>query len=324
MKLKCLSKSVLIGVCCWATSASALCRLAPCGSPAPPTIIPASAIPLCGTHPCYNLTVQPSVPVSLPAKATPGWGSTPAQVQSLFAQNIYLNFQNNGSLDAAFTSMGDVEIARFSTELARNDASGYTYGIMEWAAARLSAANLHRLQAALDPSVFAIALAYMPAATLTQYNATAMYPTIPLSTYWNTLNPSAAAALPSSGDLWVYDLLLDEKTSSAGEATTVAIANVSRYANARVKNIVIDVIVVLGFALALYDSPTIQTWAQELGDWNFAQQMRWINGGPVQIMPFPNIGDIIPPTIDIPVPDLPPLDGEIPANGMCNYAGCLL
>jgi len=110
-----------------------------------------------------QLVCQPSLPQL---------GVTTAQAQSLMPGTVYLNFMNNPSIDAAVTSMGDVEIARLSTELARNDTMGYTYSIMVYAGEKLSAANLHRLQAAVGPTVFAPALASMPAATLASYNAT--------------------------------------------------------------------------------------------------------------------------------------------------------
>jgi hypothetical protein len=245
--MKLIPKLMLIAASCWAMCAQAQtgCHFVSGGYVCPPSnqpsplIIPDTAIPRCGAVACFTLRSNPQVPVSLPALATPNWGVTTAQAQSLMPGTVYLNFMNNPSIDAAVTSMGDVEIARLSTELARNDTMGYTYSIMVYAGEKLSAANLHRLQAAVGPTVFAPALASMPAATLASYNATAMYAPIPLGVYWTALNPSLATGAPGAGDAYLYDLLLNEKTASAGETTTVALSHVSRYVNARIKNTVL-------------------------------------------------------------------------------------
>jgi hypothetical protein len=328
--MKLLSKLILISVCSLAASAQAVvCQVAGrgvspdlnCGpSGANGYIIPPADIPMCGATACFSLTVLPNVVISLPAKATPAWGVTPAQVQQLLPYNLLLNFEDNPNLDAAITSMGDVELARLSTELARNDVSGYTYSIMAYAGERLSAANLHRLQAAVGPAVFATALAYMPAATLSAYNASAMYAPIPLGVYWGALNPSQAATVPNDGDLYLYDILLDDKTASAGETSSLALANVSQYVNARVKNAVIIGLIIAGaaFALQVYDSPSMQALGNRMADWMFIQNAIMMNGtGQLVnqvVIKIPNLGNITPPDIDVPLPEMPPIEGDAPQN----------
>jgi hypothetical protein len=144
--------------------------------------------------PCYSLKYLNSAPVSLPAKSTPRWGQTKAQVGQFFAYNILLNFETNANLDSMVTGMDNFMIARLSTELAANDVSGYTYSIMMYAGEKLSAANLHRVQAAFGPTEFAIAFKYAPAAIQAQYNATAMVEPLPLSEYWQILGQGTGGA----------------------------------------------------------------------------------------------------------------------------------
>lgn len=295
-------------------------------------IFPPADIPMCGATPCYALTVLPNAVISLPAKATPAWGTTIAQVQQLLPYNMLLDFEENVNIDAAVTSMGDTELARFSTELASNDVSDYTYSIMAYAGERLSAANLRRLQAAVGPTVFATAIAYMSPSTLAAYNTAAVYAPIPLGVYWNSLNPTLAAQMPNGGDLYVYDVLLDEKLSSAGETSTVALANVSRYINLRVKNIaVVALIVAIGFGiLQVWDSPHANALANDIADWYFIQNAIAANGtgrmaGPIPLnnlvfVNIPNLGVITPPTIDPgPVPPMPAVEGDAAQNGA---SGC--
>jgi hypothetical protein len=284
-------------------------------------IIPAADIPMCGSTPCYSLTVLPSTAISLPATATPAWGTTVAQVQQLMPYNIMLNFEENPNIDAAITATGDVELARLSTELARNDTSDYTLSIMAYAGEKLSAANL-RLQAAFGPTWLATAISWMPAATLSQYNALPVYAPIPLSGYWAALNPSQAATFPNDGALYLYDLLLDEKTASAGETTTVAGAAVSRYVSVRIKNAVVVIAVVAlvvgvaSFALQLYDSPSMNNLANSIAANYFAAQMVWTNGARVIIQMPPGFADIPPQPIDPgPVPAMPAVEGDTVQNG---------
>jgi hypothetical protein len=326
--MKLLPILILIFVCCWGVNvhASGLpipCQVAgpiragaspmvkgPCGGPA--KIIPAADIPACGASPCYGLTVNPSTVISLPATATPTWGVTMAQVQQLFPSNILLNFEQNPNLNAAITATGDVELARLSTELARNDVSGYTQSIMMYAGQKLSAANLRRLQAVFSPTVFATAVAYMPAATLAQHNAIPVYAPIPLGVYWDSLNPSLLAGAPGNGDLYLHDLLLVDKTAGAGETTTLALAHVSRYVNARVKNaVVVGIIIAVGLgALQIYDSPTMQALGQQfLQSWWIEFTIPAANRTPV-IIQIPDLGNIIPPDIDAPLPTMPPIEGD--------------
>jgi hypothetical protein len=325
--MKLLPKLILISAGCWATSAHAQvgCHFVAGGYVCPQQsgsaiIVPTSAIPLCNGVACYKMVSNPKIPINLPAAATPNWGVTVAQAQSFMPSTVYLNFLNNPNIDLAVTSLGDVELARLSTELARNDVSGYTYSIMMYAAEKLSAANLHRLQAAFGPTVFATALAYMPAATRAAYNASAAYAPIPLGVYWNSLNPSLAASAPSPGDAYLYDLLLDEKTASAGETTTVAVTHVSRYVNARIKvaPLVVIGLVIAGISLALqiYDSPSMQALGNAIADDYFARQMTWVNGAPVVIQ-IPNLGNIVAPPIDVPLPTMPPIEGDGDSNGAC-------
>jgi hypothetical protein len=67
-------------------------------------IFPPADIPMCGATPCYALTVLPNAVISLPAKATPAWGTTIAQVQQLLPYNLLLDFEENVNIDAAVTS----------------------------------------------------------------------------------------------------------------------------------------------------------------------------------------------------------------------------
>jgi hypothetical protein len=221
-----------------------------------------------------------------------------------------------------------------STELAAHDVSNYTYSILAYAAEKLSAANLHRLEAVFGHPLFDTAFSFMPAATASQYNAMAPYPAIPLSANWATLNPSLAASAPHDGDLYLYDLLLNEKTASAGETTTVALAHVSRYANARIKNLaVVAIVLTLAFgALQIYDSPSMQALGTKIGDWLWLSTLNAPNnpnsgfGFTRVIVSIPNLGNITPPAIDTgPVPDMPAIEGddtENDATGGCPNNVC--
>jgi hypothetical protein len=264
--------------------------------------------------PCFYLHNKPGAPISLPAAAAPAWGTSPAQVQALFPYNMLLNFAENPNLDAMVSGMDNLMIARLSTELAAHDVAGYSYSVMAYAGERLSAANLHRIAAAFGPGLFSTAVAYMPAATLAAYNASAATPPLFLSAYWSALNPAAAAASPATGDLWLYDLLLDEYTAGAGGSTTAALGAVSRYVNAKINNVILVAISLGSAFLGLYNSPQMQLVLDNLATFIVANG-RYINNLPAYP---PSSGMIItinpalqPPPVDPgPVPELPPIEGD--------------
>lgn len=161
----------------------------------------------------------------------------------------------------------------------------------------------------------------MSASTLAAYNAAAVYAPIPLGVYWNSLNPTLAAAAPDIGDAWAYDLLLDDMTASAGETDTVGVTHVSQYANVRIKG-TIQTLIKIGFGiLTLLDSPTVARLNEELQDYLWMQSIIYQNspeGGfgytPV-IIQIPNLGDVTPPAIDVPVPEMPAIEGDGVQNG---------
>lgn len=68
-------------------------------------------------------------------------------------------------------------------------------------------------------------------------------------------------------------------------------------------------------ALTIYDSPTMQALGRQfLDSWWFEFNVPAANRQPVVIQ-FPNLGEIVPPAIDVPLPELPPTEGDAPQNG---------
>jgi hypothetical protein len=276
-------------------------------------------IPMCefagGYVPCIDLTlkIKSTTIVTLPAKATPNWGRTEAQVQSLFAYNILLHFETNPNLNAMFTGMDQFMLARLSTELAKHDASDYTYSIMAYAGEKLSGANLRRLAAAFGPYDTSIALAYASAATRTAYNASPVVAALPLSQYWWSLGKGAG--ITDSGDMYLYDLMLDSYTVGAGGPFNPAMQDASRYANRVIKQSMATIITYVGFAIAVYDSPGLAQLKTSTWDW-IATTQSWNNSnGKLQVItwPGPGPGIVIPPPPDPPVPELPPIEPQDPS-----------
>jgi hypothetical protein len=267
--------------------------------------------------PCFYLVQKPGVPISLPAAAVPDWGTTPAQILALYPYNQLLNFARNQNLDAMVTSMDNSMIAHLSTLLAAHDVSNYTYSIMAYAGERLSAANLHRLEAAFGPALFATALAYSPASTRAAYNATPMIAPLLLSAYWAQSNPAA----PPIGDAWAYALLLNEVTASAGESSMSAFAAVARYVQEKINNVALVGISLGAAFLAVYNNPQMQIYLNQLAAWWVAEGQAalaasWSTGGfspertsagmIITINP-----SLAPPPIDPgAVPQLPPIEGD--------------
>jgi hypothetical protein len=269
--------------------------------------------------PCFILAPsRPGVLISLPASATPQLGQTEAEALSLFPYNTYLQAATNPNFDAMFSGMDPVMMARLSTLLAATDVSNYTYSIMAYAGMRLSAVNLRRLQSAFGPAVFATAIAYMPAATLSAYNATPAIPPLGLSEYWNQLNPALAASEPVIGDAWAYALFLDAFIAGSGGSKTAALATANRYANARIHNAMLVALSLAATFLAVYNSPQAQQYLNQLAAWFVWQDRQtwptvpWYNP---QLAYLPSQGAIIyfpaspPPMPDPgPMPELPPIE----------------
>jgi hypothetical protein len=274
---------------------------------------------------CSSLTFpyQSTSSVPLPAKTSPAWGTSVAQIPLLFAGVIYSNFQKAtaANLNAMVTGMDDYMLARLSTELKAHDTSGLTPYILATAAEKVSAANLHRLAASFGPAPIAAALNFAPAAVKMAYGSTTLAPTPqPLSAYWWSLGKGAGVV--DSSDMYLYDLVLDSYTAGAGGPTTSAVQDATRYFNRKIKVGAVDVIVVAAALLAFYESPTVNRLATATWDWlNTTQSWDNHNGG-LQVVTYPGGVDLIPvPVPDPDLPVLPPIEPDEPDVNIPLY-GC--
>lgn len=262
----------------------------------------------------YTLTEVSTVLITLPAKDAPQWGTTVANIPTLFAYNILLNFETNANLDAMVSGMDQFMLARLSTELYAHDASNYTPSILAYAAEKLSGLNLRRLEASFGPALMASAMEYAPAATLAAYNTYSPWANPLSETWWQS--GAGAGVTDSPGQLYLYDVFLDSYTAGAGGSTNPAIKDMERYMGARVKFVqeVIVVSAILGAVAAVFailDSPTAQQLATSIGDWVSLQVILPVLAdmppGPLVITwPAP----ISPPAPDPTIPTLPPIEGD--------------
>jgi len=278
----------------------------------------------CMEHPamCWEfIPVGPTL-VSLPGKPTPAWGRTIAEIPTLFAHTILVNFETNKSLNAMITGMDNVMLARLSTELKAHDTQGDTPLILEYAARQLSAANLHRLEAAFGPSLVGSALAYAPAAVQASYADTPNIAPLFLSAYWWALGNTST---DNSGQLYLYDIFLDSYTASAGGPPVNALKDTSRYMNVVVKNsVVVEVIVVTAAIFAILDSPSAKAVYDAIADWWFLTAVDANNFMRAITVPAPTLDP--PPPLDVPLPQLPPIadDPELNSDVLCtDIYGCM-
>jgi hypothetical protein len=265
----------------------------------------------------YHYTLTSTGVISLPAKAAPNWGTTVANIPTLFAYNILLNFERNPNLDAMVSGMDQFMLARLSTELYAHDASHYTPSILAYAAEKISGLNLRRLEASFGPALMASAMAYAPAATLAAYNSYSPWVNPLSETWWQS--GAGAGVTDSPGQLYMYDLFLDSYTAGAGGPPNPAIKDAQRYITARVKNLVAIVAVVAAITttvaaiFAIMDSPSAQALGNEISDYNDTiLRLAYGTGSGSVIQPiivnFP-IPVTTPPPPNPTLPTLPPIEG---------------
>ena len=118
------------------------------------------------------------------------------------------------------------------------------------------------------------------------------------------------------GDLYLWDVYLDSYTAGSGEGGPgPSLVETSRYKTYRVKNLFVDIVVVVTgitmTVIALEDSPTAQRWGTELSDWVYYTGLLpgiiQMNDVKTLSLPPPTLEP--PPAPDEPLEDLPPIDG---------------
>lgn len=260
----------------------------------------------------YHYQYAGSTRITLPARATPNWGTTVAEVQSRFAYTVYLNFLRSPNLDAMISGMDPMMLARLSTELAANDTAGYTQAILNLAAQRVSALNLHRLASAFGPTRITMALTTEPAMVRSYLSSPTLPPT-PFSTYW-WQSGLGAGVTDAPGQTVLYDLFLNSYTGGTGGASAPSLKAAAQYYTRVVRDSpVVVVVVVVAAVFAILDSPSAQQLAATVNQW-IDDQLAYqtvlfghLNLPPDTItMPTPYI--VTPPIPDLPVPVLPPID----------------
>lgn len=218
-----------------------------------------------------TLTYLGTAPVAIPGEVPPNYGTTPAEVGTLFESTILANFENSPNLDAMVSGMDDMMLARLSTELvAHQHPSAYgdytTYVLVDIMMNRLSAANLHRMAAVFGPNYFWGMQWLYPARPdmVAAYNALPAPVPYPLGQWW----VSQGNALPIFGDLYLYDLFLDYYTASAGGDPAVAAQQMARYVRRKINGGLYDFVVggaaILGLYFAMEANPDWQTAAAQL------------------------------------------------------------
>jgi hypothetical protein len=253
--MKLLPKLILISACCWAVSANALCRVAPCGlggGPPPPPPPPATWYATCSSLiaaglPCQKtgtgkiLKIVRYAPGAAVAGVTPafnpgaynpaGWGTTAAEIYTNFPAIIMANFQNNPGVAGMMANMGSFTLSRLSDELAKHDTSGgvYTRNILQAAVTRgVGVPDLYRLEAAFGPNAV-LSLTFPPPSEPNSLHGpvdvrgslVAMGTPAPIvgSAYWEATT-GQVATYPDAGITWPYDLYLDAFTAQGMPQST--------------------------------------------------------------------------------------------------------
>jgi hypothetical protein len=304
-----LSASAQAAVNCQVTGRAGLSPDATCGPN--PTL---AELKFQGT---FNMTEGP-----IPASAL-NWGTTKTAIQSQFAANIYANFQANPALNAMFTQMQGMMLARLSTELAANDSAGYTPGILGLAAAQLSAANLSYLRSAFGPTlVNAAAATYAPAAVYSAYLATPAAPAVQYSQYYYALGNARLVELDPADGMFGYDVLLLSYTTKGFGTLASALPLTVRYAQTHIPGntgtdgvvLCVSVTECIGLALLIYQggklvAGAVSGWLTTLNDdaASFASYWNYIQFGPYML----GIGASFPPPSPPPIP-APPVSGTPP------------
>jgi hypothetical protein len=264
----------------------------------------------------YHFTLAGTALIKLPAKAAPQWGTTVANIPTLFAYNILLNFERNPNLDAMVSGMDQFMLARLSTELYAHDVNGYTPSILAYAAEKLSGYNLRRLEAQFGPALMASAMEYAPAATLAAYNAITPWVNPLSETWWQS--GAGAGVTDSLGQAYLYDVFLESYTAGAGGATNPALKDAQRYLTARVKFVqeLIVIGVIVGIVVGVFqilDSPSAQSVGNAISDWSYLNfTLPNLRAQTPVIVNFP-IPLTSAPSPDPTTPTLPPIEGD-PAN----------
>lgn len=174
--MKLLLKLILSSACCWTTFVQAFvpCTTSPCGGhtgppPPPPRLTTCPTISAAGGVCMFDgvtgavlpqTLIPPTGPFIVPTFTTGNcdWGSTGSDVDVNFARCILFNFITNPNLDTVVLNMPPLVLARFSDEMRKYDAAGYTQEALNAGAARLSAQSLALLAASFGPGPLAQAV----------------------------------------------------------------------------------------------------------------------------------------------------------------------
>lgn len=221
-----------------------------------------------------TLTYLGTTAVAIPGEVPPNYGSTPAEVGTLFESTILANFENNPNLDAMVSGMDDLMLARLSTELAAHtQPSAYgdftTYILADIMMNRLSAANLHRMAAVFGPSYFwGMQWLYPPRPDLVAaYNALPAPVPARLGQWWVSLGHF----FPSVGDSYLYDVFLEYYTAGPGGDRAVAAEQMARYVRRKINggalfDFVIGGATLLSLYYAMKADPDVQALMTDLSD----------------------------------------------------------
>jgi hypothetical protein len=297
-------------------------------------IIPGFAWPACSTVTPWQPSLCPSIdgyrfihigstPISLAPKAAPNWGISIPTIYTMFAPTILYNFQHNSNLNTMLNGMDELMMARMSTLLAEYDTTHLTWEILAAAAQKVSGTNLRRLEAAFGAAAMAYPIGeYASTATLKAYGAAPVLAPFPLSEAWWQAGLGAGVT-DSPGQLYLYAVFLDSYTAGAGGPSVVAIRDMQRYMQARVKNVVVTIIVVTAAVLAILDSPTARQVATQVSDWfYFRVYIPSLSYMPPLVISWPPT--ITPePTPDPTLPEIPGIsdDGDLFDVELCNTQG---
>lgn len=231
-----------------------------------PCVTPSRQInPNCPGSISFRLVAQSSSSGVLPAvsQVGPSWGTTPATIAAAFPAVILFNVQHNASLNAVFTSLPDMELARFSTELASNDSGGLTPAILDTLAGQLNATQLVRLASAFGPTKVGSAVAVAPSAVQAAYASTTPASPLPLSAYFYS---QRAVALPAAQP--AYDLYLNFRMQSGIPDSATALRSVATL-SASLKNPIVDFVATVGglIAIAQFIDPNLRDDVIAAANW---------------------------------------------------------
>jgi hypothetical protein len=227
MKILSLSYLAVLVTAYWPSMSLATCPQPNLLGPHPEAVTQAG----CAPQKTFKLIYVSTNTVTLPGTKLPNWGNTSEEVDSLFITTLSSLVKNNAALDATFSGMDPMMLARFSTEMSRHDSSGtLTLPILEIFASKLSASNLRLLQGAFGPTLMVEAMSAAPPQILAEYDALPPAPPLLYSQYYYATGGKISTTLAEAMD--PYDIFLEYYLSGIGGTPTLSMNHAVQYLTA--------------------------------------------------------------------------------------------